>query len=412
DADSPDRVQYDAAQLLLTKPLRLGAERLELTAGEVASVNYTVDGVRYEGDAMDRNKAGAAVQYLKRVGGLDMNERRKPQTGIFRTLLDNERHEIQITTFGSAAGESMRLVSDPRLRQDLKLEALGFSDEQLEAVRNLIYDTGGVVLMAAPPGQGLTSLAYAIIRSHDAFMFHVHTVERAPELELEGITQNKLPPNATPADELKMVELVIGHEPDVLLVGMVSDPRVAGALARYASDERRVYVGMHAINTFDAIAQWRKLVGDDEVAMSKLKLVISSRLVRRLCSACKVGYAPDPNQLRKLNMDPAAVTKLYLARKEPMRDSKGHVVPCSFCHDLAFRGRFGVYEVFVIDDEVRDVIRSGGSDVQLKQIFRKHQYRLLQEMALAHVQVGETSVEEVLRVLRGDGHKPGGPTHK
>ena len=97
DANSPERVQYDAAQQLLTKPLRFGAERLELTAGEIAAVNYVVDGVRYEGDPLDRNKAGAAVQYLKRVGGLDMAERRKPQTGVFRTLMDNERHEVQIT---------------------------------------------------------------------------------------------------------------------------------------------------------------------------------------------------------------------------------------------------------------------------------------------------------------------------
>jgi type II secretory ATPase GspE/PulE/Tfp pilus assembly ATPase PilB-like protein len=407
--DSPDRMQYDAAQQLLTKPMRLGAERLELNAGEIASVNFTVDGVRYEGDPLDRNKAGAAVQYLKRVGGLDMVERRKPQTGIFRTLLDNQRHEVQITTFGSAAGESMRLVTDPRSRHDFKLEDLGFSDDQLEAVRNLVLETGGVVLMAAPPGHGLTSLSYALVRSHDAFMYHVNTVERGAELELEGITQNKLAPNATPAEEVKQIEWVISQEPDVLLAGPIEDAHAAVDLARYASDNRRVYIGMHAINTFDAIAKWRKLVGDDELAMGQLKMVIAERLVRRLCSACKVGYAPDPNQLRKLNMDPAAVGKLYLARKEPMRDSKGNVVPCTFCHDLAFTGRFGVFEVFVIDDEVREVIRTGGSDAQLKQVFRKHQFRLLQEMALAHVQVGETSVEEVLRVLRGDGHKPAAP---
>ena len=407
--DSPDRMQYDAAQQLLTKPMRLGAERLELNAGEIASVNFTVDGVRYEGDPLDRNKAGAAVQYLKRVGGLDMVERRKPQTGIFRTLLDNQRHEVQITSFGSAAGESMRLVTDPRSRHDFKLEDLGFSDDQLEAVRNLVLETGGVVLMAAPPGHGLTSLSYALVRSHDAFMYHVNTVERGAELELEGITQNKLAPNATPAEEVKQIEWVISQEPDVLLAGPIEDAHAAVDLARYASDNRRVYIGMHAINTFDAIAKWRKLVGDDELAMGQLKMVIAERLVRRLCSACKVGYAPDPNQLRKLNMDPAAVGKLYLARKEPMRDSKGNVVPCTFCHDLAFTGRFGVFEVFVIDDEVREVIRTGGSDAQLKQVFRKHQFRLLQEMALAHVQVGETSVEEVLRVLRGDGHKPAAP---
>jgi general secretion pathway protein E len=410
DADSPERMQYDAAQQLLTRPLRLGMEKLELTAGDMASVNYVVDGVPYSGDTLDRNKAGAAVQYLKRVGGLDLMERRKPQTGTFRTLLDNQRHEIQITTRGSAAGESMRLISDPRTQHDFKLDTLGFSDDQLQSVQNLMTDTGGIVLLAAPHGHGLTSLAYALIRAHDAFMYHVHTVERAPELELEGITQNKLPANVNPAEEAKQVEWVISQEPDVLLVGIVEDPRVAMDLAKFASESRRVYVGMHAVNTFDAIAQWRKLVGDDELAISQLKAVIAGRLVRRLCSACKMGYAPDPNQLRKLNMDPAAVTKLYAARKEPMRDAKGNVVPCTFCHDLAYRGRFGVYEVFVIDDEVRQIVRSGGSDNQIKTVFRKQQGRLLQEMAVAHVQVGETSLEEVLRVLRGDTHRPAAQT--
>ena len=241
---SPDRMQFDAAQQLLTKPLRFGAERLDLTAGEMASVAYMVDGVRYEGDPMDRNKAGAAVQYIKRVAGLDMMERRKPQTGTFRTLLDGQRHEIQITTFGSAAGESMRLISDPRTRHDFKLESLGFSDEQLAAVQNLMIDPGGVVLLATPPGHGLTSLEYALVRGHDAFMYHVHTVERGPELELEGITQNKLPHNVNPAEEAKQVGWVISQEPDVMLVGMVDDARVAQDLVRYASESHRIYAGM------------------------------------------------------------------------------------------------------------------------------------------------------------------------
>jgi type II secretory ATPase GspE/PulE/Tfp pilus assembly ATPase PilB-like protein len=405
-ADSAERLGWDAAQQLLTNPIRYGAERLEMTAGESASINYVVDGVRYEGEPLERNRAAAAVQFLKRISGLDMMERRKPQTGVFRTLMDNERHEVQITTMGSAAGESMRLITDPKSRHDFKLDTLGFSDDQLAIVQNTSLETGGLVLFAAPSGHGLTTLEYAAVRSHDAFMYHVHTVERAPELELEGITQNKLPANSSPADELKQVQWVLSQEPDVVLVGLVENPQSAAELSRYASDQRRVYAGLHAVNTFDAIRQWRKMVGDDALAVENMKVVVAGRLVRRLCSACKVGYQPDPNQLRKLNIDPGSVSKLYLARKEPMRDAKGNIVPCTFCYDLAFKGRFGVFEVFVIDDEVKQIIRNGGSDNLLKQAFRKQQQKLLQEMALAHVQVGETSVEEVLRVLRGDSHPP------
>jgi len=164
---------------------------------------------------------------------------------------------------------------------------------------------------------------------------------------------------------------------------------------------RRVYLGMRAGTTFEALEQWRKLVGDDKAATDYLRMVIAGRVVRRLCMACKVGYPPDPDTLRKLNMDPNRVTQLFMERKEPLRDPKGNPMTCDFCVDLRFKGRFGVYEVFNIDDEVRSAVLAGGTLNQLKTIFRKQRGRYLQEMALAQVEAGETSVQEVLRVLKG-----------
>jgi general secretion pathway protein E len=379
-----------------------------MIAGEPMAISFTVDGVKYDGEAMDRNKAGAAVQYLKEVAGLDMNERRKPQSGTFKAALDGKKSTIQVTSFGSAQGESMRLVTNPKDRQNFKLESLGFSEDQLASIKDLLGG-GGLVLLGAPRGQGLTSLCYAMLRAHDAFLYHVHTVERGPEFDLEGVTQNALAANASPSEEAKQVNWVVSQEPDVLLVTSVEDPKSAVDLVKFSGGERRVYVGMRAANTLDALKQWRKLVGDDALAIKNLKAVIVGRLIRRLCSACKVGYTPDPNTLRKLNMNPDSVGKLYQARKEPMRDAKGNPVPCTFCNDLAFKGRFGIYEVMIIDDEIRKVIAAGGADSQIKQAQRGKRGRLLQEVALAQVQAGETSVEEVLRVLKPDSESGGSP---
>jgi type II secretory ATPase GspE/PulE/Tfp pilus assembly ATPase PilB-like protein len=408
ESDSPDLPRFEAAQTFLTNPLRVGAERLELIAGEPTAISYVVDGVKYDGAAMDRNKAGAAVQYLKEVAGLDMNERRKPQSGTFKAALDGKKYVLQVTSFGSAQGESIRLVTNPKDRQNFKLESLGFSEEQLGSVKGLL-EGGGLVLLGAPRGQGLTSLCYAMLRAHDAFLYHVHTVERGPEFDLEGVTQNALAVNASPADEAKQVNWVVSQEPDVLLVTSLEDPKSAVDLAKFSAGERRVYVGMRAGNTLDALRQWRKLVGDDALAIKSLKAVIVGRLIRRLCSACKIGYTPDPNTLRKLNMNPDSVGKLYQARKEPMRDAKGNAVPCTFCNDLAFKGRFGIYEVMIIDEEIRKVIAGGGAESQIKQAQRGKRGRLLQEVALAQVQAGETSVEEVLRVLKPDSESGGSP---
>jgi general secretion pathway protein E len=408
ESDTPELAQYEAAQVFLTKPLRLGAEKLELVAGDTAAVSFYVDGMRYDGDAMDRNSGGAAVQLLKRVAGLDMNEHRKPQTGTFRAALDGQKFTLQITALGSAVGESVRLITNPKERQNLKVEDLGFGEEQLQIVQDVVADGGGLVLLAAPRGQGLTTLCYAMVRAHDAFLFHVHTVERGPEVDLEGVTQNALAANASPADEAKQVSWVISQEPDVVMISSIEDPRSAADLAKFAGEKRRVYVAFRTGSTLEAVRQWRKLVGDDNLALKKVKAVIGGRLVRRLCSACKVGYTPDPNMLRKLNMNPDAVGKLYQARKEPMRDAKGNAVPCTFCHDLAFRGRFGIYEVMLMDDELANAIKSGATDNQVRQIQRKKRGMLLQEAALAQVRAGETSVEEVLRVLKPESGEGGG----
>ena len=160
-------------------------------------------------------------------------------------------------------------------------------------------------------------------------------------------------------------------------------------------------VATRAAPTFEALEQWRKLVGDDDLALDNLRLIVGERLVRTLCGACKVAYTPDPAALKKMNMSPDRVSQLFQARKEPMRDPKGQEVICPFCHGVAYQGRTGVFEFFRVDDDVRQAVKAGGTINQLKALFRKQKQRYLQESALARVELGDTSVEEVLRVMRG-----------
>jgi len=410
-AEDPTLPQYEAAQALLYTPLSLGAQRIDASPVENTPVAYQVDGVRYQGDAMDRDAIAAAIHYLKPLAELDIGERRKPQTGTFKVLVGHTKLEVQITTSGSTAGESATLLVEPKKRFDFNLETLGLTAEQIPKLQSLITeDRGGLVLLSAPKGQGLTALQYTVIRAHDAFMYHIHTIERGPEMDLEGITQNALPLGVSPAEELKQVEWVLSQQPDVAMLTSIHEPRSALAVAQFADDSHRAYVGLNAGSTLDALRQWRKMVGDENLATKPLKLIVTGTLVRRLCTACKVGYTPDPATLKKMNMNPELVGTLYQARKEPIRDAKGHVIPCQFCNDLAFKGRIGVFEVFVIDDEIRGAVRAGASENQLRQLFRKQRGKLLQEQALALVEKGETSVEEVLRVLKATQPPPAGAT--
>jgi type II secretory ATPase GspE/PulE/Tfp pilus assembly ATPase PilB-like protein len=415
DSESPDRPAYDALQTLLTDPLRKNAERIDMAPGEGASqVRFAVDGVPYSAASIDRAAGASAIAFLKPLAGLNIEEKRKPQTGLIKAQLDGKKRELEISTAGSAAGEFLKVMVDPKKRHSLRIEQMGFSPEQLQAIKDSIASNSGIVLVAAPKQQGLTSMLYGLLRGHDAFLQHIQTLERAQDQDLEGITQNKLPANAPAADEAKQINWLISQEPDVLMVNSVEDAATPQSLIDFldsASQDgknRRVYIGMRAGSTFDALAMWRKLVGDDQAAMSRLNMIVAGRVMRKLCMACKVAYTPDAEQLRKLNINPANASKLFQARKEPMRDQKGNPVLCTFCQELRYNGRFGVFEVMVIDDEIKHLITSGGSTNQLKAAFRKQRGKLLQEMALAAVEAGDTSLAEVKRVMEA-GQTPAAP---
>ena len=401
DTEDPDFRGYQVSQDLLTDPLRKNAERIEVRPSEGSSiVQYIVDGVAYNAPSVDTAGAAAGISYMKKAAGLDVENRRKPQTGMVKAVVDNKRHEIEVQTAGTTAGESMRMTVNPKKKHDIKLDAVGLLPDQYATLQEVMSDLSGIVLVTAPKGQGLSTLMYAIIRAHDAFTYHIQTVEHGAKEDLEGITQNKIAVNATPAEEAKQVQWVCSQQPDIIMVDEISSPASAKELLRFVAEGKRVYLGMRANNTFDALAMWRRLAGEDESSVKHLRLIVAGRVLRRLCMACKIAYEPDPETLRKLNMDPARVSKLFQARAQPLRDQKGNAIPCEFCQELRFKGRFGVFETFVIDDEARQAAAAGGSVNQLKAIFRKQRSRYLQEAALYQVEQGETSVQEVLRVLR------------
>lgn len=401
DSADPGRAAYDAAQLVLTEPLKRGADQVDVDARvpDGASIKYSVDGVSYVGPSLDQAAAGSAITYLKGIAGMDVEDRRKPQSGDIKATVGGVKRELKIKTAGSTAGEYMRLLVDIKNRHKYTLDTLGFSESQLAKIREGIKSGSGVVLLSTPKGMGLTSLMYGVLRGHDAFLQHIQTVERDPEEDLEGITQNKLAGNAPAAEESKTVDWVISQEPDVILINKIESPQSALELIKFAKQGKRVYVALRSANVFEAMTQWRKLVGDDSLAVETLSMVINGRVLRILCNNCKVPYTPDPATMRKLGMNPEKVTQLFQARTDSLRDQKGHPIICNFCLDMRYKGRTGVFEIMTVDDDIRQAVSSGKP---VEPVFRKQRAKFLQEEALALVEKGETSVQEVKRVLRPD----------
>lgn len=402
DAEDPNRLGFEAMCILLMDPMVKNVQSLELVpAGESSASKFWVDGVAYDGQKLEKSQAAEAIAFVKRVAGLDVDERRKPQSGKMKMAYAGQKHEAMVRTLGSSSGESMRLEFDVPSRYQYSAPQLGFTADQLQYFEDT-RDEPGVALLAMPKGQGLTTLQYAMLRNHDAFTSHILTVERDPPIDLEGVSQDKLPAKATPEDEASRVSWSTSQEPSVILAGPLESRASTTPLIQYAK-QARVYVGIRANDTFDAIEAWRKLVGDDKLAASQLKYVVAGRVFRRLCDGTKIAYAPDEKLLKQLGMSSKNVTELYKPNTTGLiKDMRGNDVPDEICFGLGYQGRFGVYELFVIDDEVKQAIAANANAQALRALFRKQKRKYLQELALVRVENGDTSVQEFLRVLKTD----------
>jgi type II secretory ATPase GspE/PulE/Tfp pilus assembly ATPase PilB-like protein len=409
DAEDPNRLGFDAMCIIMIEPMTKNAHAIEMTpAGDSSNTRFWVDGVAYDGQKLEKSQAAEAVAFVKRLAGLDVDERRKPQTGKFKMAFAGNKHEAAIRTLGSSSGESLRIEFDVAARYQLSAPQLGMNADQLQHFEDT-RDEPGLVILAMPKGLGLTTLQYAMLRNHDAFTSHILTVERDPPIDLEGISQDKLLPKATPEDEASRVSWATSQEPSVILTGPLESRQSAASLIQYAK-EKRVYIGARAGDVFEAIEAWRKLVSDDKAAASQLKYVVAGRVFRRLCDGTKIPYAPDEKLLKQLGMSSKTVTELYKPNTTGMiKDARGNDVADDICFGLGYQGRFGVYELFVIDDEVRQAIASNANAQALRALFRKQKRRYLQELALVRVENGDTSVQEFLRVLKSDDSKNSKP---
>ena len=299
----------------------------------------------------------------------------------------------------------MRLEVDVPARYTFAPEQLGFIPDQLQYLQQ-IKGEGGVVLLAAPREHGLTALQYAMLRLHDAFVEQILTIEHAPPIDLEGITQNKLPVGAPQAEEARVASWVTSQDPDVILCGGLETSEAARIVAEFASRGKRVYVGVRANDVFSAIDAWKRLVGDASLAVGSLRAVVAGRLFRKLCDATKIPYQPDERLLRELGLGAGKVAYPYKPHLGPLIDARGNEVPDTFCLGFGYRGRFGVYEMYDIDEPVRASIEASAGLNTLRQHFRRQRGRYIQEIALARVAAGDTSVQEFLRVLKADTKDP------
>jgi len=395
---------YVGCQDFLYELIWRRASEAELVKGKDAyQLVYRVDGVSTQKpDGIPFDQGDRIIRFIKTIGGLNLEEVRRPQAGQIEVALishEGPPGKSEVRTSGSTAGEKLSLRFQQSSRV-FRLNEIGLAPPRFEALRGVLGKSTGLVLASAPPKHGLTTTQYAVLKSHDAYMNNIHTLERRPLTDVDNITQQVYEGANTDVNYARMLQTVLRREPNIVLVGECEDRETALISSRAAVDGRKIYLGMQAKDSFDALSRYLALLGDPALAAKTLHGVTGQRLVRILCGECREAFEPDPAMLKKLNLPADKIEHFYRPPTEE-EGKKGKKSVCEKCQGTGYFGRTGVLEVMVIDDAIRKLIAEGASIDRIKSQCRKNRMYYLQEEALLKVIDKTTSIEEILRCLRG-----------
>ncbi|MBC01908.1 MAG: hypothetical protein CMJ34_01205 [Phycisphaerae bacterium] len=403
EEEDPRRPIHLAMEDLLLPGLTARSTRMEVAVtAKGGSVAQMVDGVRYKREPLGKELAASIIDYLKQAAGLDVDERRKKQRGRcgLRIQDDARSYTLDLTTSGSSQGIMLRIDIDRDAQLEREFDELGFEPEQLKILEQTAdgAQRKGIVLVAAAPGQGLTSMLTTLLKRHDAYTCNIKTLERDVQRSVEGVDHSEWDPSNPDLDFPTQLRSIIRRGPDIVMVSDLQDPATGVQAAAVGTDGPLVYVGIQTKDGIPgAITEWFRAVGDMKEAAKPLVGVICGRTMRKLCPECRVPYTPSAEQAKKLGIKDPSSVQLY--RQSGRVQVKNKIEECPLCRGTGFFGTLGVFEVMPVDRDSRRMLSGGDLKGAYTHARRSLGMMLMQEAALRKVSRGETSLEEVARVL-------------
>jgi len=383
-ANQPPVIRY--VNLLVREAADAGASDIHLDATrDGLRVRLRLDGVLTAWSSPPIAFQAAVVSRIKLLAELDIAERRAPQDGRIRIRLEARELDLRVATVPTMHGESVVLRLLDRGERTTTLSELGLDAETLTAFERLAQRPHGIVLATGPTGSGKTTTLYAALGLRNPVSEKIITVEDPVEYHLPRVTQVPVHAKAgvTFASALRSL---LRQDPDVLMVGEMRDAETAGIAVQAAMTGHLVFSTLHTNDAISAITRLADLGVEPYMIASSLEGILAQRLVRRICSECRERYQPDPQAVALLSRQPVGDVTL----------ERG--TGCSGCRGTGYRGRTGIYELLLMNDEIRRLLVERPDAPRLRAVAQAAGLRTLKEDGWIKVQAGITSVEEVLRV--------------
>ncbi len=367
---------------------------------ERSKLRVRLDGILHDVLVFELKIYNNLLSRIKLLSGLKLNITNRPQDGRFTVLMGELTIEIRVSTLPAEYGEAvvLRLLNPKRL---IEIEDLGLREDLKEIFNREIKRPNGMIIVTGPTGSGKTTTLYAILKKINKPEIKIITIEDPVEYHLEGLSQTQVDPSRgyTFANGLRSI---MRQDPDVILVGEIRDKETAEIALQAALTGHLVFSTLHTNDAAGAVARLVDLGVKPVSIAPAINMVVAQRLPRKVCKKC-VNFVPaSPIELKKIKEGLEKIStetkkKIGLPSLEP-----GLKIPqikgCQECNFTGYRGRIGIYETFLVDDEMERFILTSPSIVDMRELAIKKGMVLMYQDGLIKVLKGITTVEEIERV--------------
>ncbi len=387
DDDAPI-IRYVNAMIFKANTERASDIHVEPYENEV-KVRFRIDGVLYDVATEDKIFQAGICSRIKIMAGLNIAEKRLPQDGRIGIKIAGKDVDIRVSTVPTAFGERIVLRILDQTSTVLDLEQLGIMGKNLKTVQSLIRKPNGIILVTGPTGSGKTTTLYSCLSTINKPELNILTVEDPIEYQLPGIGQMQVNSKIgfTFASGLRAI---LRQDPDVVMVGEIRDTETADIAIQASLTGHLVLSTLHTNDSAGAVARLLDMGIEPFLISSSLLAIMAQRLIRKLCPYCREKYELSDEELKQLGISPQKITSRTAYRAGTQ--------PCEYCQNARYKGRSGIHELLLIDEELKSLIIQRADSQTLKKAAFKKGFKTLRMDGATKVLAGITSVQEVLLV--------------
>lgn len=373
---------------LLFEAVKLGVSDLHFEPEEnFIRLRYRLDGVLYTAQILHKKHWNGISQRIKIMSNMNIADKLSPQDGRFNLSIGGREADFRVSSLPTVHGENIVLRVLDKSASIMPMEALGFSPENLENIKKAQSTPEGIIIVTGPTGSGKSTSLYSMLNAINDVEINIQTLEDPVEYSLPMIRQTHVREGVL--DFADGIKALLRQDPDIIFIGEVRDKTTAEMALKAAMTGHQVYTTLHTNDSFGAIPRMLDLGLKPGMIAGAVVSIFAQRLGRRLCGDCKVEYSPSPEEKGRLHVDVNDDIKIFKAS-----DSG-----CDACSGQGYKGRVAVVEILMFDEELNDIVASGGSKAELKAAAKAKGFKNMADDGRLKVLDGVSSMEAISKVV-------------